>query len=292
MELGSFRRAAQQLGVSAAAVGQQIRRLEELFGARLLHRTTRRMSITAEGRVLFDRARPLVVELSELGRLFDERDGAVRGHLRVSAPTGIARQHVAPLVARFLRAHPDVTVSLDASDELREVGGDADVAFRVLRPSDSTVVAARLSRLEAVTVASPEYLRRRGTPKRPRDLGAHDVVAYRHPSTGRIAPLSFRTAGREASHAPVGRLIVTDVEAACAAAEAGAGIAQPPSAYVLDALAAGRLVSVLDAHRASPWTLYVCHAGGRAIPRRVRAFVDLARSELGKDAFVVRARSR
>jgi len=155
--------------------------------------------------------------------------------------------------------------------------------FRVLRPTDSAVVAVRLGRLEATTVASPAYLRAHGAPTHPRDLVRHDLVVYRHPQSDRVAPFHFRIGGRDVAVSHASRLVVNDVDTGCRAAEAGAGIAQPPSAYVVDALQAGRLTAILDPFRAFPWTLYLCHAGARDLPRRVRAFVDHARSTFPRD---------
>jgi len=288
VELGSFAAAARSLDVSAPAIGQQVARLERWYSTRLLERSTRRMSLTPEGRVLFERARALVGELDQLGALFEEQGQTLRGQVRVSAPIGIARRHVTPIVQRFLALHPGVTVSLDASDAVRELGGESfDVALRVLPPVDSSVIAVRIARLEAVTVAAPSYLARRGTPKHPRDLSAHDVVVYRNPGSGRLAPLWFRLGGRTVASTLAGRFSLNDVDVACAAVELGMGIGQPPGPYVAEAIEAGRLVPLLVSHRATPWTLYLCHAGGRTLPRRVRAFVELAREELRRQRWTL-----
>lgn len=287
-ELGSFAAAAKHLEMSPAAVGQAVARLEQAFGVKLLNRTTRRMSVTADGRALLSRSADVVRELSEIERLFEERRGSIAGPLRVSAPLGFARRHVTPLVARFVAAHPGVEVSLDCSDAVRDFVGDAiDVAFRILRPTDSAWVARRISQLPAVTLASPSYLRRHGVPRHPDDLARHACIAYRHPGTSVLAPLRFRVRGREVAVAPRPALVVNDVETGCEAGALGLGIVQPPAYYVSEQLAKGALVRVLERYAPSPWTLYVCYPSAKHLPLRARAFVDLARAELAREPWVV-----
>jgi DNA-binding transcriptional LysR family regulator len=291
-ELGSFAAAARHLDISPAAVGQAVTRLENAFGVKLLARTTRRMTLTMDGATLLARCRGVVAELDAIARVFEETRGVVSGHLRISAPLGLGRRRVVPLVARFLAAHPAVEVTLDCSDTIRDFADDpVDLTFRILRPTDSTIVARRISRLQAVTCASPRYLDEHGIPQRPHDIerGRHSCIAYRHPSSGRLEPMTFRVGHRDVTLAPRHRLVVNDVEAACEAGAEGVGIVQPPSDYVAPYLASGRLVRILDAYTASPWTLYLCYAAAKRLPRRVRAFVEFARAELGRDRFVVGA---
>jgi LysR family transcriptional regulator, regulator for bpeEF and oprC len=284
-QLGSFAAAGRHLQMSPAAVGQAVARLEAGFGVKLLNRTTRRMSLTADGRLLLERGTQLVGELDELARLFDARRGVVAGPLRVSAPLGLARRHVMPLLARFVERHPGVEASLDCSDAVRDFVDDPiDVGFRILRPTDSTLIARRIARMPALTLASSDYLRRNGTPRHPDELGrAHRVVAYRHPGSGALAPLRFRVRGRDVTLAPPPALVVNDVETGCEAAALGLGVVQPPAYYVTDALASGALVPILERHAPAPWTLFICYPGARHLPHRVRAFVDFARAELGRE---------
>jgi DNA-binding transcriptional LysR family regulator len=292
-ELGSFAAAARHLDRSPAAVGQAVQRLEERFGARLFSRTTRRMQLTDEGRALADRSRVLVAELNEIGRLFDESRKVVAGPLRISAPLGFGRRQVVPLVARFQKAHPGLEVTLDLSDSMRDFAqSPLDLAFRILRPTDSAIIARPISRLQAVTVASPDYLSRRGRPRHPSELEGHDCVGYRHPATGDLAPMVFSVGGRDVTVAQRARLVVNDVDAGCDAAALGLGIAQPPSDYVRPYLASGRLVPILTRYRATPWTLYLCYPAARRLPFRVRAFIEFARDALGRDQFALTAATR
>jgi DNA-binding transcriptional LysR family regulator len=289
-EFGSFAAAARHLDVSAAAVGQTVRRLEEAFGVKLFSRTTRKTTLTPEGRRLFERSRALIGELDEIARVFEESRGVVAGPLRISAPLGFGRRHVMPLVARFITTHPAVEVTLDTSDTVRDFADDqVDVAFRILRPVDSAVVARRIARLHAVTLASPEYLRRHGAPRHPRELAGHACVVYRHPATGVLAPLSFRVRGRDLTVTPRASVVVNDVDTACVAAVLGLGLVQPPSDYAAPYVREGKLRSVLDRFRTAPFTLYLCYAGARRLPLRVRTFVEFARNELAKERFTLEA---
>jgi len=289
-ELGSFAAAAKRLSISPAALGQTVKRLEDGFGVRLFNRTTRKMSLTPEGRLLYQRCRRPVAELDELARVFDDSLGIVAGPLRLSAPLGFGRRHVLPLVTRFMAKHPGVTVTLDASDAVRDFVDDpVDIAFRIMRPTDSSVIARPVSRLQAVTVAAASYLRRHGTPQQPRDIEAHSCISYRHPATGALAPWMFRAGSREFVIEPEARLVVNDIETGCDAAAAGAGLVQPPGDYVAPYLASGRLVTVLSAFQATPWTIYLCYPAARRLPLRMRTFVEFARAELGRDRFLVTA---
>lgn len=285
-ELGSFAAAARQLELSPAAVGQAVARLETSFEAKLFQRTTRRMSLTAEGRELFERSSRLVAELEALPRVFDEVRGVVRGPLRVSAPLRMAREHVLPLVARFMTRHPDIEVTLDASDVVRDFVADRiDVAFRIGRPLGGSYVARRLLRLAAVTAASPGYLRRHGTPRHPRELEAHTTVGYRHADSGLLEPLRFRVGGKDVRMLPRQSLTANDVETAVRGATLDLGIVQPPAYYARAELEAGTLVRVLSRHTPAPWTLYLCYGSSRHLAPRIRAFVDFVVSEVGEAGF-------
>lgn len=289
-ELGSFAAAAKRLSISPAALGQTVKRLEDGFGVRLFNRTTRKMSLTPEGRLLYERCRRPVAELDELARVFDDSLGIVAGPLRLSAPLGFGRRHVLPLISRFMARHPGITVTFDASDALRDFVDDpVDIAFRIMRPHDSSVIARPISRLQAITVAAPSYLRRHGIPRQPRDIAAHSCISYRHPATGALASWMFRAGTRELVLAPDARLIVNDIETGCDAAASGAGLIQPPGDYAAPYLAAGRLAAVLGAFQSTPWTIYLCYSATGRLPLRVRSFVEFARTELGRDQFLVAA---
>lgn len=274
-EHGSFAAAARDAGISAAALGQSVRRLEDRFGVRLLNRSTRSMSLTPEGLLLLERARAPLRELDEIGRIFEEARGRIAGTLRLSAPQGVARHQLASIIAAFSKRHPTVTIDIDATDELRDLTNESiDVAIRVLRPHDSTIISRKIARLSAVTLAAPDYLAEVGVPLSPHDLVRHANVGYRYASTGRVAELQFKIRGKNTTLTFQPTIIVNDVETACEIAAQGRGVVQPPSAYIRPFTESGRLVRILSEFTATPWQLYVCYTSRRQMPLRTRAFID------------------
>jgi DNA-binding transcriptional LysR family regulator len=288
VDAGSFAAAAKIMNVSPAAVGQTMKRLEDHFGVKLINRTTRRMSLTPEGELLLRRCRLPLSELDEVGRVFDESRGTVSGPLRISAPLGFARVHLVPLITAFNNLHPKAEIELDASDSIRDfVKSPVDVSFRIQRPLDSTIIARAISRLQAVTVASPEYLKRHGEPRIPADLHDHPCIVYRYPSSGEVSDMRFRVDGQEASFDVVPRLVINDVEVGCDFAARGLGIAQPPGNYVAAYIKDRRLVPILTSFIAEPWTLYLCYPGRENLPLRVREFISFALKGLGRDKLLL-----
>ena len=281
VEHGSFAAAARTMNQSPAALGQNVARLEHFLGVRLLNRTTRTMSLTPEGRILIERARGPLGEIEEISRIFEERRGKVAGPLRVSAPVGVARHQLVPLIARFAALHPGVQIELDASDEVRDFAeGATDVSLRILRPQDSSVIARPITTLQALTLASPDYLKSAGVPTEPRELMQHRCIGYRYSGSGRIADLHFRIGGKDVALAFQPTLIVNDVEAACELAASGLGIVQPPSNYAAYYLKNRHLVQVLSRFAATPWRVYICYPNRSRLPLRVRAFIEFARDHL------------
>jgi DNA-binding transcriptional LysR family regulator len=287
-DAGSFAAAAKVMNVTPAAVGQTLKRLEDHFGVKLINRTTRRMSLTPEGQVLLGRCRAPLSELSEISRAFDETRGIVAGPLRISAPLGFARQYLTPLISAFNQRHPRAEIELDSTDSIRDfVKNPVDVSFRILRPTDSTVIARPISRLQAVTVASPDYLARVGPPRHPRDLQHHACIIYRYPTSGELSDLRFRIGGRETIFQVRPTLVINDVEIGCDFAARGMGIIQPPSNYVAPYVDDGRLVPLLTAYVAHPWTIYLCYPGRENLPLRVREFIKFALVTLGRDKLLM-----
>lgn len=289
VEHGGFAPAARALGLSPAAVGQSLRRLEDHFGVKLLNRTTRRMSLTPDGRRLIDRSGTLLAEIDEIGRIFEESRGIVSGPLRVSVPLGVARHQLMPLFADFALAHPAVHLEIDATDQIRDFAeGAIDVGFRILLPNDSTLIARPIAQIQAVTVASPVYLEKHGTPAHPRDLARHRCIGYRFPGSGRLAEQHFRIAGKTVSQHFTPSLTINDIEVGCEAAARGLGIVQPPSNYLGPYIGDGRLVPLLSKFTATPWTLYLCYPDRDKLPLRVRRFIDFALQRLKRETFAAR----
>lgn len=278
LDTGSLAAAGRRLRRSAPAVTRTLAALEERVGARLVERTTRRLAPTEAGRRLAEQARVVLAGYGDAVR--DASDAPLRGSVRITAPVVFGRLHVTPLVTAFLDAHPAVRVELVLADRnLDLIEGGLDVAVRIGRLADSSLVAQRVGEVRRVLVASPDYLSARGTPRTPNDLAAGHETIF---SSGRPVPVEWRfrdgARGRIVHIAP--RLVVNDVEAALAAARLGKGATMALSYQVAADLAAGVLVLLLPNYELPPLPVQLVLPGGRHMPLRVRAFVDWATRDL------------
>jgi DNA-binding transcriptional LysR family regulator len=276
---GSLSAAARALGVPVASVSRKLAALEAHTGGRLLARTTRRMALTDAGRRYLDAARRVLAEVEAADRGVAGDAGELHGSLAVTAPLVFGRLHVLPVVAEFLRAHPRVDVQLRLSDRNVELIDDGiDVAVRIGALPDSSLVAQRVGSVRRITCASPAYLRERGTPAVPDDLAAHDGIAFTMLAPGGRWPYPTRRGTR--SVAVRARLTVTTAEAAVDAAMAGLGVARVLSYQAAAAIAAGRLVAILERFEPPAAPVSVLHAEGRTPRAKVRAFTGLATTRL------------
>jgi LysR family transcriptional regulator for bpeEF and oprC len=277
-ELRSFTRAGQALGITSSGVGKSIARLEESLGVRLLHRTTRRIGLTDDGALFFDRCRQILNDLDAARGLVSNRSAAPRGRLHVSLPTTIGRRVVVPELPRFLAAHPDLELDVSLSDRrINLVEDGVDVAIRIGALGDSSLVARPIGQQQLVTLASPRYLAETEIGSLG-DLPLHRCLAFRLPSTGRERAWTFRSEGRDIEWLPRSHLTFDDGEALVTAARAALGIIQVPSYMAEDALAAGDLVEILPQLRAHPIPIHAVFATRKNLPARTRAFVDVVTS--------------
>jgi DNA-binding transcriptional LysR family regulator len=270
VEAGSFAAAAKQLGQTRAAVSKQIAALEERIGAQLLQRTTRSMQLTEIGSELYARCARIAEEAAEAERAIASLQGAPRGLLRVAAPVTFGLRHLAPLIAPFLRAQPEIRVELALSDAAPDWSGErVDVAVRIAPRAEGDQTAHLLAPSPHAVVASPEYFERRGTPETPDALRGHECVLYSSLPTPSL--WRFR---RGRSIRVSGRLAVNHGETLRRAVLDGAGIAYMPRFIVGEDLADGRLVSVLDDDAWSAQRIFLVHPRGRNPAPKLRAFVD------------------
>ena len=268
---GSLAVAARRLRRSAPAITRALAALESRIGARLVERTTRKLSLTDAGRALTERSRALLNEYD--AALGGAADQPARGWVRVTAPVQFGRRHIAPLVTRFLDAYPQIQVELVLSDRnLNLIEEELDVAVRIGPLADSSLLARRVGQVTRVVVASPDYLARRGTPVRPADLSAHDTIfntfrggglewrfgSPKRPTVVRLAP----------------RLLVNEVEAQLIAVRAGHGIARVLSYQVIDDLSSGRLTRLLEKHEPPPLPVQLVARSGTHMPPKIRAVLD------------------
>lgn len=276
VEEGSLVRAAQRLRRSPPAVTRALATLEDRIGVRLIDRTTRRLAPTEAGRALYERARTVVADYEAAAT--GAREAPVRGLLRIAAPVQFGRRHVAPLAARFLDDNEGVEIELMLNDrnvDLIEEG--IDVALRIGALADSSLTARPVGHVRRQWVASPAYVARRGTPKAPADLAAHEVLL----GTSRGA-LEWSFAGRRRG-APLhltARLRVDDIETRLKFAREGRGIAQFLSYQVAEDLAAGRLVRLLRAFESPPLPVQFLTKGRAHRAPKIDAFLDFAAKKL------------
>ncbi|MBU8896747.1 LysR family transcriptional regulator [Corallococcus sp. M34] len=275
VEHRSFSRAASVLGVSKSVVSSRVSRLESRVGERLLIRTTRKLSVTDVGLKVYSHVSRM---LQEAGAATRGASDVERGTLRLNAPVSFAQMYLAAPLARFLAAHPHTTVEISLSDRLVDLVEErVDVALRISRLRDSSLVARRLASTALHVCASPAYLRRRGTPERPEDLLHHDCLRYSH----------LRMQDEWRFYGPEGRIPIPVAGPLVAgngsmlreAVAEGVGLAVLPRFMVAEDLRSGRLVTVLDAFAPRPVSIYAVHASGRAPAPRVRALLDVLAAE-------------
>ncbi|WP_342117229.1 LysR family transcriptional regulator [Pseudoduganella sp. OTU4001] len=275
-EQGSFTAAANMAGVTPAAVSRSISRLEERLGVRLFVRTTRQIRLTDSGRAYFEQCRQALSQLVEAEREVTGQQSAPAGKLRISAPTPYAHYRLLEQVAAFRQRYPEVQVEVHISNRNIDFAEEGyDLAVRGRLPQDSSLIARKLEDAALVLVASPAYLKRRGTPKAIDELAQHDCIYFELPSTGRLVPWTFRIDGDI-------RELATSEAVVCAddflglntMALHGGGIAHTYRFTVERELASGALVEVLPQYSGCTRPFYLIYPHARHLPLRVRSFVD------------------
>jgi len=283
LDAGGMAAAARRLGRSPAAVTRLLAALEARAGARLFERSTRRLTPTEAGLRLAEQARRLLADYD--AALQPPGSGTPRGLLRLTAPTMFGRRHVAPVVTRFLARHPDVQVELLLSDRNIDLIEDGiDAAVRIGPIANLTLVARRLGEVNRVTVASPSYLERRGTPGTPAELAGHELIMST--AVRNLAEWRYRLDGRDHVVRYNPRLRISDTEAMLGAARDGFGIARALSYQVAPDLDAGRLRRVLSDYEPESLPVHLVMRSSRHMPPRLRAFVDFATSAFAALALI------
>lgn len=273
---GSFTKAADTLGLSKQYVAKRIAALEDRLGARLLIRTTRTLRLTALGTRYYEQARQMIEQVEALEASITQQNASPRGRLRIAAPMSFGTLRLAPALPRFLAAHPQVEVELELNDRIVDLIGEGfDVGVRIGTLADSTLIAQRVADTPMWCCASPDYLQRHGRPQRPADLRDHACLSYGHQ---RHVEWMFRQGGKPLAIAVQGRLCANNGEVLRDAAGAGLGIVQLPGFLVDEALADGRLVSVLDAYQPPALGIHTLYASHRQVSLAVRAFSEFMRS--------------
>lgn len=274
--MGSFIRAAHALNLPRASVSAAVQQLEAQLGARLLHRTTRQVRLTADGEVALGRIRALLAETEEIDQLFHSQQRQVAGRLNVDVPSRIARRLIAPALPELLRRHPRLNIALGSTDRAIDlVHEGVDCAVRVGSLHDSSLAVRPIGRLAMVNCASPVYLRERGPPAGVAALAElHLAVGYASPATGRELPWELANEETAQVLEVPSRVVVNNAETYIACCLAGLGLIQVPRFDVQHLLASGELVEVLPECRAPSMKISLVYTHRRQRSRRLTAFVD------------------
>jgi len=281
VETGSFSAAGRMLRLSPSVVSYRIQLLEETLGARLLTRTTRNMRLTEAGEVFLEHCREIVDSVERAEASVAESAGvASKGALRITAPLGLGRRAIAPMVSRYRREQPHTEVHLRLSDHLLDIVREGlDLAIRLARMEDSSFTLRKIAEVERVLCAAPAYLQSRGVPETPRDLSRHDCLLLRFPGSQQYR-WTIDHHGESISAAIQGPVDADDGDVLTQWALDGLGIVLKPVFEVAEYLADGRLVEVLPDSRPQPVTLGVIYPSRRMLPPRAKHFIDMAVEEL------------
>jgi DNA-binding transcriptional LysR family regulator len=283
-ETRSFAEAARRLGLSPSATGKAIAALETRLGVRLFNRTTRRVSLTSEGELLFGRARRLQDEWRETEALLSASIGEPQGWLRVSLPA-VGYRFLAPHLSAFAKAYPKIRLDLDFDDRIKDVVAEGfDIAIRSGDLSDSSLLSCKLGTFRFVLCAAPSYISERGEPASLAELAEHRLIRFRYAGTEMLQDwrLANGEVGKVVQAMP--SIVCTNMEGVCAAAIAGLGIAWSPDFLVSEALSSSRLVEVLSSEATEGHFSLLWPAGLHASPR-LRVFLDFAKTRLFQPGF-------
>ncbi|MEQ9146454.1 MAG: LysR family transcriptional regulator [Parvibaculaceae bacterium] len=278
----SFSKAADQLGITKSKVSKNVAQLETSLGVKLLHRTTRRISLTEAGARFYEQALQGLSFIENAENAATELQQEPKGALKISAPMSFGQTHIAPLVPRFLKQYPDVSIDLVLSDEkqdLLEHGFDA--AIRAGDLSDSSLVGRHLCPLRSVLCASPAYLKVHGEPRTPADLTTHNCLLYSYSVP--VDEWVFQKAGKRSTVRVTGNYRVNNSEALRVSLLSGIGIGRLPTFVAAQDVKRGRLVPVLDSYEMKQTSLYALYPQKQFLPYKVRTFLDFIVTSLGGD---------
>lgn len=274
VDLGGFTDAAKKLGISKSAVSKHVASLEARLGARLLNRTTRRVSPTEIGLAYYDRARKVLTEAGEADAIVSALQSAPTGLLRVAVVSDFGVKHLAPHMAQFLRKYPEITANLVLTDRYVELISEGfDVAIRVGELEDSSLRVRKLAETNMHVVGSRDYFRKFGKPRRIDDLVQHKLLHYTAQANGNVWKLTAPSGEKRQIRAS-GWLTINDGRALLDAARAGLGIAYLPSYLCGPALRAGELEEAIDGLPAERRGIYAVYPPGRFMQPKLRAFID------------------
>ena len=278
VELGSFARAAERLDVSTSSVSRLVSELEGNLAARLLHRTTRRLSLTESGQAYFERCVQLLADLAETESLVTSASADPSGTIKLTCSIAFGVRHLAPAIGAFQRQHPAVQFNCSLSDRFVDLVDEGlDLAIRIGRLADTNLVARKIGESRLRVCAAPAYLQRHGTPMRPEDLAGHNCFTYEYVTVRNLWRFREKTASgedREISVSVHGSLHANNGEMLAAVAAEGVGIALEPCFIVGPLIEKGLLVPILQDFEPPRSGIYAVYPSRRHLSGKVRAFVD------------------
>ena len=285
VDSGSFTAAAARLHISKSVVSKYVTRLEDRLGARLLNRTTRRLSLTEAGRVFYERSRKGLADIEDAQAEVSRLQSEPRGILRLNAPMSFGILHVAPALPDFLKLYPEVTVDMNLDDRKVDVIEEGfDVSVRISELPDSSLVAKRIAPCRHAIVAAPSYLEQYGTPRKPEDLRDHNIITYRYQESA--LDWHFQTPSNKSTSVPVsGSLMMNNSLALRAALLEGVGIARTPTFVVGQDIQGGRLISTLRDYDTLEVTIFLVYPQRRHLSPKVRAFVDFMAARISETPY-------
>lgn len=281
---GSFSRAAERLEMSPQLASKYVGRLESRLGVRLLNRSTRQLSLTEAGRAYFDRVREVLADIDDMENAVGDMTARARGTLRINAPMSFGQLHLTRAIADYQAAQPEVEVDLTLNDRLVDIVSEGfDLAIRIGRLEESSLVARRLAPVRLVVCGAPEYFRRRGVPETPRQLVEHDCLRYAYASDYD----RWRFEHHDGTHSVRirGTFSANNGDALRLAALAGKGIILQPTFIVGDDIRAGRLQTVLDQYRTEELNVHAVYAHRQYLSAKVRTFVDFLAGYFGSPPY-------
>ena len=274
VDQGGFTDAARKMGISKSAVSKHVSSLESRLGARLLNRTTRRVSPTEIGLAYYDRARRVLNDAGEADALVTAMQSAPSGLLRVSVATDFGVNHLSPVLGEFLHEYPDITVNMVLNNRYVELISEGfDLAVRIGELEDSSLRARKLAETHKMMIASPKYFESHGRPEKIDDLNEHKLLHYSNQAAGNVWRLTAPS-GEKRQVRSTGGLTVNDGQSLLNAAVNGLGIAFLPSFLYADAMAEGLLVPAIDGLPVETQGIYAVYPPGRYTQPKVRAFID------------------
>ncbi|HVH36475.1 MAG TPA: LysR family transcriptional regulator [Tahibacter sp.] len=284
VDSGSYTAAADQMEISRALASKLVQALEDQLGVRLLHRTTRKLSLTEAGERYYQRVSEILGSLNEAEALASELQADPRGRLRVSAPMSFAIHHLGAAVAEFQQRHPRIELELTLNDRQVDLVEEGfDMAVRIAKLADSSLVARRIAPCRMLLVASPDYLRRAGEPQHPQDLVAHNYLSYTL-AARRDEIVLVNGAERETVNLN-GSLRVNNGDVIASAAAAGLGFCVSPSFLVWQRLQRGELVELLPQWQIPEIAVHAVYPAGRTLPAKTRSFIDYLVERFGPEPY-------